>query len=599
MTATYNINQELNGIEISFGAKPEAATLDALKANGYRWHRAKKVWYAKQTAERLELAKAITDGQTATATARGNAKVDTINLDGLGENHPGYHSTDLTKAIREDLKQRGVSGCTVRAGRGGYTSSITVTIKATADDFASVEEMKKRYTFSRFTCNADRGFYDGENYVYNFYDLTDNEQQAEYDKYIRYQGAKLDSIGKYHLDDRADNWELSSAFYKKVCAIYKIANQWNYDKSDSMTDYFDVGYYLDLEIKKPDDFILRETMTEEEKAAYDAEKAEEAAWLEQYEKEQEERKKAEEAYQAQRKIDRELIEKNITIEDLPEEKRLYISGLVGGIGKESNLEELEKEIAENPHHTEAIITRKVIFATEEAYQAFTNYLIDDFGFLNGMGGTGSEDVRLEKINDFWKLNEEQRETVKFIACNCVGIYLNNDLMLVSNPEGYSYSRYTYKPTSGTRYTKASEETAKQRKESEEKTPFYFPEDVEKQAENIHEGQKITIYQTDGLNLCSVYGGFGTVLAVEPGTWAQYKGVYITLIRGGKGHKVFIRNDKKCLIYEGIMPPLPDALTKRRIDEHMSELLTADDLFPAILDYYGKQGQKPLIDTIQR
>ena len=63
MKANYTINQELNGIEITFDSKPEAATLEALKSSGYRWHRAKKLWYAKNTAERLSLAQSIADGE--------------------------------------------------------------------------------------------------------------------------------------------------------------------------------------------------------------------------------------------------------------------------------------------------------------------------------------------------------------------------------------------------------------------------------------------------------------------------------------------------------------------------------------------------------
>ena len=60
---TLTLNQELNGIEIRFDAKPLQATLDGLKKLGFRWHRQKKIWYAKQTPERLELAQAIADGE--------------------------------------------------------------------------------------------------------------------------------------------------------------------------------------------------------------------------------------------------------------------------------------------------------------------------------------------------------------------------------------------------------------------------------------------------------------------------------------------------------------------------------------------------------
>ena len=71
--AAYAINNELNGIEITFDSKPAAAIIEALKASGYRWHRAKKLWYAKRTAERIALAKSVAEGQeTTTATAARN-----------------------------------------------------------------------------------------------------------------------------------------------------------------------------------------------------------------------------------------------------------------------------------------------------------------------------------------------------------------------------------------------------------------------------------------------------------------------------------------------------------------------------------------------
>lgn len=58
---TLTLNQELNGIEISFDCKPVAATLNALKGIGFRWHSKRRVWYAKNTPERLELAQTIAE----------------------------------------------------------------------------------------------------------------------------------------------------------------------------------------------------------------------------------------------------------------------------------------------------------------------------------------------------------------------------------------------------------------------------------------------------------------------------------------------------------------------------------------------------------
>lgn len=48
-------NLEKNGIEISFDSIPDEEVRSELKRNGFRWHRAKKLWYAKETPERLKL----------------------------------------------------------------------------------------------------------------------------------------------------------------------------------------------------------------------------------------------------------------------------------------------------------------------------------------------------------------------------------------------------------------------------------------------------------------------------------------------------------------------------------------------------------------
>lgn len=61
---TYAINTERNGIEITFDGVPSVAIREQLKSAAFRWHRVKKVWYAKNTAERLELAKKLCGDET-------------------------------------------------------------------------------------------------------------------------------------------------------------------------------------------------------------------------------------------------------------------------------------------------------------------------------------------------------------------------------------------------------------------------------------------------------------------------------------------------------------------------------------------------------
>ena len=65
---TLSINNELNGIELVFESKPAKEILEAIKAAGFRWHNLKKLWYAKQTPERMELAQKLSGGN-ATETA--------------------------------------------------------------------------------------------------------------------------------------------------------------------------------------------------------------------------------------------------------------------------------------------------------------------------------------------------------------------------------------------------------------------------------------------------------------------------------------------------------------------------------------------------
>ena len=52
-------NKELNGIEIYFMVYPLVGTRDTMKEYGYRWNYKKSCWYAKNTEERMNIAKII------------------------------------------------------------------------------------------------------------------------------------------------------------------------------------------------------------------------------------------------------------------------------------------------------------------------------------------------------------------------------------------------------------------------------------------------------------------------------------------------------------------------------------------------------------
>lgn len=59
MSITFEINKELNGIEIKFSEKPTSEVLAKMKALGFRWNPKKCVWYAKDTEERRQFAESI------------------------------------------------------------------------------------------------------------------------------------------------------------------------------------------------------------------------------------------------------------------------------------------------------------------------------------------------------------------------------------------------------------------------------------------------------------------------------------------------------------------------------------------------------------
>lgn len=595
-----NLNHELNGIELSFEVKPETAILDSIKSMGFRWNRKKSVWYAKQTEERLVFAESL---GTIKEETKKDKEVNMINLEGLGENCPEsfWMNSGLAKGIREQLKSRGVKGVTVRQGSSGYTPSITVTVKVTADDMASIEEGCRRVNMTDFVNRLSRDLWmNGKKVTLDDYNAMSEEERNDLIKeYVSYEIKRIDSYsGRW--SNRNYYFEFSTTLYNKLCAIWSIANQWNYDNSDSMSDYFDVGYYLDIDIKKADDFEPRESMTDEERTSFEEEKRREEEErrieLERYEKEKKEREEECKRYNEWMAKAVDGIYNDIYINDLEEEEQIYITNLAGGIGKECNRKELEESLTDR--RTDAVIDRLIIFNSEQAFEDFNELYLADFDFLIGKGGTGSYDVRLAGV-EVYALNEEQRNSVKFFSCHCVGIMFKDELKLVIDPQGYNYARYVYIPTDESTQSPAKETLKQQEKESESKAPFHFPDKLAVVVENLELNMPITIYQCDGWILNSIYAGSGIVTGWRVGDYAQYKGLYIDIQNGKKTKSVFIRESKECLVYRGIMPSLPKEITCEKVSDNMYELYNYDRLIPNTYNYYKAQGIEPIIDTCYR
>lgn len=124
-TMTININSELNGIELTFSGKPAEEIRDAMKAAGFRWHRMKKLWYAKNTAERMELAKKLsadaTPAQVATAAVNNSGAVSKFGIKpgDILEDSWGYEQTNVEFYLVTKI----ISACKIEIVELGHTET--------------------------------------------------------------------------------------------------------------------------------------------------------------------------------------------------------------------------------------------------------------------------------------------------------------------------------------------------------------------------------------------------------------------------------------------------------------------------------------------
>lgn len=124
-------NEEKNGIEIKFNEKPEQKIIDKLKANGFRWHRAKKVWYAKDTEERRNFINSLIEN-----------KEESINID---ENFLNEEENDNLYNDSEKIESGFIFDCHFKEWD------------------LSIEEIKEKLE----TFNIDKYYLGGDKFIFN------------------------------------------------------------------------------------------------------------------------------------------------------------------------------------------------------------------------------------------------------------------------------------------------------------------------------------------------------------------------------------------------------------------------------------------------
>lgn len=588
---TITKNENFNSFELTFDGKPSEQIRNLLKANGYRWNGKRGIWYGYKDISAL-----LNGEQTAPANVEQKSKKTLAPLweRTRTDNLPKYGTAnDLKKAahesgesydkaaaalIRKHLRERFPEvKFSVTSGGAGWLNNVDIQIKS-----------------SPYALN----FVKGDPNAYNHRDKYDHneasDELAAVLAYCRALHSAYDSDDGDHYADYGAHHELygdSSLYYK-------------YEQTEPTAEQ-----QADMEAFK----IAKAQAEEQERIENERRWREEEARREQQQREYEER-------MAQEHADELKILEHVEVEDLPEGARIVALSLACGIGKEATLDEVKKHI--NPiddegkpqrvHYGDAEIWRKVKFTNEELFNKFCKMFMNDWNFCAGMGGTDSEDVRLENI-DPYTLTEEQRATVHFFDCKCIGVYLNGVLKFVIDPQGYNYARYVYMPIfkrdEETDETPAAEYRAKHKAKSEQLDPFYIPAPLSEQLEkaSLQAGEDITILKMDGW-VYAAQAISGRLISATPQPYAQYKdAAKITLIPQGKRKEsaLITHKGEDFVLYRGILPAIPENLKYTTVYAGEGVITQrvnfsgegSHDFIKKAIAYYKELGYTPAIDLI--
>jgi hypothetical protein len=420
------LNNELKGIELYFDAKPIQSIIDGLKSNGFRWHNFKKCWYAKQSEQTIEIANKYINNvdsntsitapeQTITAPTT-KAKAEKTNI------KPLYERVNFIQGTADTSKYR------YRFVGSNYTG---LSVKETAAEIR--KHLKAQFPEVKFSITSDyhKIYVEIKSSPYNNLKLaySSDIEPKEYRQYEEDNNKELAAIKKYCQD---------------------LLDSYNYDDSDTMSDYFNCHYYDSVsvdyeyiqteqtEATKADITAFRQQLELDAKAEGERKEAE---WQERLKQQEIDHQnyliRAEE-----KKKEIELINNSVNVIDLDETKQYFIIGSeFAHMNKNNTLNEYIEEVKNGEYELNNVkVTREIHFKSAEALNLFSNHLLTDFTFLEQTGGSYTDDYRINSMTDYNNMNEEERETVIFNSLG-VAVYYNNQLQYVIDAQGYSYARY--------------------------------------------------------------------------------------------------------------------------------------------------------------
>ncbi|MDK0621574.1 hypothetical protein P5E90_12095 [Clostridium perfringens] len=133
---------------------------------------------------------------------------------------------------------------------------------------------------------------------------------------------------------------------------------------------------------------------------------------------------------------------NPDVVEVKEQDQYFIKSVkFANLNKRNTIKEYEKEIVKGDYLFQDVkITRELYFNNIEELESFNNSLMLDFDFINGTGGSCTDDERINDIKDYWNMSDKERDTVKWYLKG-IAVYFNNELQYIIDAQGYSYARY--------------------------------------------------------------------------------------------------------------------------------------------------------------
>lgn len=405
MTATYTLNAEKNGVEIRFDSKPAAAILETIKAAGYRWSRARRLWWAKQSPKALETAQAVAEGRADAQAPQSTAPA--LDL---------WERTRWTPAPGGDECHAHTVGSNYT--RGMSNKEIAATVK---------RHLTQRFPGTKWSATTQG---------YNSIDL--------YLKASPYHNER-------HYETRREWAEKSPELSAILQYAESLLNSYNYNDSDSMTDYFDVnfydsvGVYYDYQQTEPTESQRAEI--EQFRARMEEEKRKEEERREQEWKEEQGRRAIEAQEAAKREEERHAIIADLTAAATvralePSEQYIILNAPFAR--KAADLEAARQAVEENAVDVSDCIILEEITAPAailDKWGESGGILYDIPELFRAVGGSRTFDSRITSMTDYHKMDKAERETVKWYTL-AAAIYTDTgDLWAVVDDEGYHYARY--------------------------------------------------------------------------------------------------------------------------------------------------------------